>query len=82
MSELNSVIVGTQPHFLSLNRNQTPFFLLERESQDQDHRIASMGTLQSWRRVYGAVKDTTKVGLAHVNSDYAVIPPFDSSLFS
>lgn len=30
-----------------------------------------MGTLQSWRRVYGAVKDTTKVGLAHVNSDYA-----------
>ncbi|KAL2343529.1 hypothetical protein Fmac_004814 [Flemingia macrophylla] len=30
-----------------------------------------MGTLQSWRRAYGAIKDTTKVGLAHVNSDYA-----------
>jgi len=35
-----------------------------------------MGTLQSWRRAYGAIKDTTKVGLAHVNSDYAVIPLF------
>ncbi|XP_027361087.1 putative clathrin assembly protein At2g01600 isoform X2 [Abrus precatorius] len=31
----------------------------------------SMGTLQSWRKAYGALKDTTKVGLAHVNSDYA-----------
>ncbi|XP_027341768.1 putative clathrin assembly protein At2g01600 [Abrus precatorius] len=30
-----------------------------------------MGTLQSWRRAYGAIKDSTKVGLAHVNSDYA-----------
>ncbi|KAL6192551.1 hypothetical protein ACLB2K_033638 [Fragaria x ananassa] len=30
-----------------------------------------MGTLQSWRKAYGAIKDTTKVGLAHVNSDYA-----------
>ncbi|OIW01964.1 hypothetical protein TanjilG_11538 [Lupinus angustifolius] len=30
-----------------------------------------MGTLQSWRKAYGALKDTTKVGLAHVNSDYA-----------
>ncbi|MED6182847.1 hypothetical protein PIB30_032640 [Stylosanthes scabra] len=30
-----------------------------------------MGTLQSWRRAYGALKDSTKVGLAHVNSDYA-----------
>ncbi|KAH9746281.1 putative clathrin assembly protein [Citrus sinensis] len=31
-----------------------------------------MGTLQTWRKAYGALKDTTKVGLAHVNSDYAV----------
>ncbi|TKY59791.1 putative clathrin assembly protein [Spatholobus suberectus] len=30
-----------------------------------------MGTLQSWRRAYGAIKDSTKVGLAHVNSEYA-----------
>ncbi|XP_065855948.1 putative clathrin assembly protein At2g01600 [Euphorbia lathyris] len=30
-----------------------------------------MGTLQTWRRAYGALKDSTKVGLAHVNSDYA-----------
>ncbi|KAE9605313.1 putative ANTH domain-containing protein [Lupinus albus] len=30
-----------------------------------------MGTLQSLRKAYGAFKDTTKVGLAHVNSDYA-----------
>ncbi|TKY69270.1 putative clathrin assembly protein [Spatholobus suberectus] len=30
-----------------------------------------MGTLQTWRKAYGALKDTTKVSLAHVNSDYA-----------
>ncbi|KAL9663924.1 hypothetical protein QQ045_019318 [Rhodiola kirilowii] len=30
-----------------------------------------MATLQTWRKAYGALKDTTKVGLAHVNSDYA-----------
>ncbi|KAM7270831.1 hypothetical protein ACFE04_030045 [Oxalis oulophora] len=30
-----------------------------------------MGTLQSWRKAYGALKDSTKVGLAHVNSDFA-----------
>ncbi|KAG2264535.1 hypothetical protein Bca52824_071614 [Brassica carinata] len=30
-----------------------------------------MGTLQSWRKAYGALKDTTKVGLVRVNSDYA-----------
>ncbi|CAL0324853.1 unnamed protein product [Lupinus luteus] len=30
-----------------------------------------MGSLPSWRKAYGALKDTTKVGLAHVNSDYA-----------
>ncbi|KAK3027665.1 hypothetical protein RJ639_041902 [Escallonia herrerae] len=29
-----------------------------------------MGTLQSWRKAYGALKDQTKVGLAHVNSDF------------
>ncbi|KAK4484156.1 hypothetical protein RD792_011376 [Penstemon davidsonii] len=29
-----------------------------------------MGTLQSWRKVYGSLKDQTKVGLAHVNSDF------------
>ena len=32
----------------------------------------NMATLQTWRKAYGALKDSTKVGLAHVNSDYAV----------
>jgi len=31
-----------------------------------------MGTLQSWRKAYGALKDSTKVGLVRVNSEYAV----------
>ncbi|XP_039018008.1 putative clathrin assembly protein At2g01600 isoform X2 [Hibiscus syriacus] len=30
-----------------------------------------MATLQTWRKAYGALKDSTKVGIAHVNSDYA-----------
>ncbi|KAJ4888483.1 putative clathrin assembly protein [Raphanus sativus] len=30
-----------------------------------------MGTMQTWRKAYGALKDTTKVGLVRVNSDYA-----------
>ncbi|KAL4361298.1 hypothetical protein GQ457_04G009420 [Hibiscus cannabinus] len=30
-----------------------------------------MATLQTWRKAYGALKDSTKVGLVHVNSDYA-----------
>ncbi|PIN21748.1 Clathrin assembly protein AP180 [Handroanthus impetiginosus] len=29
-----------------------------------------MATLQTWRKAYGALKDHTKVGLAHVNSDF------------
>ncbi|XP_006355077.1 putative clathrin assembly protein At2g01600 [Solanum tuberosum] len=29
-----------------------------------------MGTLQTWRKAYGALKDHTTVGLAHVNSDF------------
>ncbi|KAK6921637.1 AP180 N-terminal homology (ANTH) domain [Dillenia turbinata] len=29
-----------------------------------------MATLQTWRKAYGALKDTTKVGLAKVNSDF------------
>lgn len=32
-----------------------------------------MATLQSWRKAYGALKDQTKVGLAHVNSDFKVV---------
>ncbi|CAN8293407.1 unnamed protein product [Cochlearia groenlandica] len=32
-----------------------------------------MATLPSWRRAYGALKDTTKVGLVRVNSDFADI---------
>uniref|UniRef100_A0A7N0UCM9 ENTH domain-containing protein n=1 Tax=Kalanchoe fedtschenkoi TaxID=63787 RepID=A0A7N0UCM9_KALFE len=30
-----------------------------------------MATIETWRKAYGALKDSTKVGLAHVNSDYA-----------
>ncbi|XXG50999.1 hypothetical protein AAC387_Pa02g4871 [Persea americana] len=29
-----------------------------------------MGTLQTWRKAYGALKDTTKVGLANLNSEF------------
>ncbi|THG18960.1 hypothetical protein TEA_029309 [Camellia sinensis var. sinensis] len=29
-----------------------------------------MGTLQTWRKAYGALKDHTKVGLAQINSDF------------
>ncbi|KAI3763755.1 hypothetical protein L2E82_13752 [Cichorium intybus] len=29
-----------------------------------------MATMQTWRKAYGALKDQTKVGLAHVNSDF------------
>ncbi|XP_073003926.1 putative clathrin assembly protein At2g01600 [Typha latifolia] len=29
-----------------------------------------MATLQSWRKAYGAIKDTTTVGLANLNSDF------------
>lgn len=29
-----------------------------------------MGTFQTWRKAYGALKDSTKVGLAKVNSEY------------
>uniref|UniRef100_A0A1D1Z4K3 Putative clathrin assembly protein At2g01600 n=1 Tax=Anthurium amnicola TaxID=1678845 RepID=A0A1D1Z4K3_9ARAE len=29
-----------------------------------------MGTLPSWRKAYGAIKDSTKVGLANLNSDF------------
>ncbi|XP_010913847.2 putative clathrin assembly protein At5g57200 [Elaeis guineensis] len=29
-----------------------------------------MGTLQTWRKAYGAIKDSTKVGLAKVNSEF------------
>ncbi|KAF9592453.1 hypothetical protein IFM89_014943 [Coptis chinensis] len=29
-----------------------------------------MGTVKTWRKAYGALKDTTKVGLANLNSDF------------
>ena len=32
-----------------------------------------MGTFTSFRKAYGALKDSTKVGLAKVNSEYKVI---------
>lgn len=32
--------------------------------------MASVSMQQSWRKAYGALKDTTKVGLAKVNSEY------------
>lgn len=35
-----------------------------------DEKKKKMGTLQSWRKAYGALKDQTKVGLAQINSDF------------
>ncbi|RWW05676.1 hypothetical protein BHE74_00048276 [Ensete ventricosum] len=37
-----------------------------------------MGT---WRKAYGALKDSTLVGLAKVNSEFKVRNPFLNSLF-
>ncbi|RWW53515.1 hypothetical protein BHE74_00039986 [Ensete ventricosum] len=34
-----------------------------------------MGTLESWRKAYGALKDTTTVRLAKVNSEFKVRSP-------
>lgn len=31
-----------------------------------------MGTFESFRKAYGALKDSTKVGLAKVNSEFKV----------
>ncbi|KAK7308698.1 hypothetical protein VNO77_42321 [Canavalia gladiata] len=42
----------------------------QRENQRLTLNKASMDTLKTWRKAYGALKDTTKVGLARVNSDY------------
>lgn len=33
---------------------------------------AAMAALQSWRKAYGALKDTTTVSLANLNSDFKV----------
>jgi hypothetical protein len=35
-----------------------------------------MASMQSWRKAYGAIKDTTTVSLANLNSDFKV--PLDS----
>ncbi|KAJ6988207.1 clathrin assembly protein, partial [Populus alba x Populus x berolinensis] len=48
--------------------------IIERRRSDPSlfkFKLKKMGTLQTWRKAYGALKDSTKVGLAHVNSDYA-----------
>ena len=31
-----------------------------------------MASMQSWRKAYGAIKDTTTVSLANLNSDFKV----------
>ena len=36
------------------------------------HRAAAMSALQSWRKAYGALKDSTTVSLANLNSDFKV----------
>ena len=33
-----------------------------------------MASMQSWRKAYGAIKDTTTVSLANINSDFKVRP--------
>lgn len=43
-----------------------------------------MGTFTSFRKAYGALKDTTKVGLAKVNSEFKVenaLPHFGFPFF-
>lgn len=34
--------------------------------------ICEMGSVPTWRKAYGALKDQTKVGLAQLNSDFKV----------
>jgi hypothetical protein len=41
-----------------------------------------MATFTSFRKAYGALKDTTKVGLAKVNSEYKVRFLDSSSIFA
>jgi hypothetical protein len=36
-----------------------------------------MGTFDTFRKAYGALKDSTKVGLAKVNSEFKVPPHGD-----
>ncbi|RDX61433.1 putative clathrin assembly protein, partial [Mucuna pruriens] len=65
------------PHITNLSffdQNSFAFSLLtvprnSEEGETQNH--SPMATLQTLRKAYGALKDTTKVGLAHVNSDFA-----------
>ena len=40
-----------------------------------------MGTFQSFRKAYGALKDSTTVGLAKVNSEFKVYFPLFSTHF-
>lgn len=48
-----------------------------RKQRERVKRKSWMGTLQTWRKAYGALKDHTTVGLARVNSDFKVpIHPF------
>lgn len=36
------------------------------------YACACMGTFESFRKAYGALKDSTKIGLAKVNSEFKV----------
>lgn len=40
------------------------------------------GTMKSFKKAYGALKDSTKVGLANFNSEYKVIHSFVIYMFS
>lgn len=40
-----------------------------------------MGTFKSFRKAYDALKDSTQVGLAKVNSEYKVMAYFEISIY-
>lgn len=53
-------------HFVNLRE-------FENESKKEKKKEEQkMGTFQSFRKAYGALKDSTKVGLAKVNSEFKV----------
>ncbi|KAK1320783.1 putative clathrin assembly protein [Acorus calamus] len=64
--------VLSSPHHPSVDRSteKTKSGEREREREVESAEDKFMATLQSWRKAYGALKDTTKVGLANLNSDY------------
>lgn len=71
-------------NLFAINQKDWILLLIEEEKRERERVEAEteMGTLETWRKAYGSLKDHTKVGLAHVNSDFKVpTPPFSSVYF-